>query len=155
MWNRLLSPVQTQLPALVWPHCAVFQISAPITNIWCPHTLSRTHFLLHCYIHYCYSENWALCSSLQSLALGSDLLPTSSTNVLHCHAIPAVPSHASGIFAFHMSQFSLSLRLCVLLPSITCKVNAIAQCTLTPYPALSFFVYLAYICCIYNNSMLT
>lgn len=29
MWNRLLPPVQTHLPALIWPHCAVFQISVP------------------------------------------------------------------------------------------------------------------------------
>lgn len=142
-------PVQTHVPALVWPHWAVFQISVPHhTYLVPPHPVQN---LFPATLH---SGNWALCFSLQCLAFASDLLLTSSTNVLHCHAIPAVPSHASGIFAFHMSQFPLSLRLCVLLPSITCKVNAIAQHTLTPYPLLSSFVYLAYICCMYNRNML-
>lgn len=150
MWNRLLPPVQTHLPALVWPHSAAFQISVPHhTYLVPPHPFQN---LFPATLH---SGNWALCSALQCLALASDLLLTSSANVLHCHIIPAVPSHASGIFAFHMSQFPLSLRLCVLLPSITCKVNAIAEHTLTPYPLLSSFVYLAYICCMYNSNMLT
>lgn len=39
------------------------------------------------------------------LAVAADLLLTSSTDVLHCCAIPAILTHASVLFAVHTAQF--------------------------------------------------
>lgn len=149
------SPAQTLVPALIWPRWGVFHISVPHCIYSVPPHSCQTPFpaTLH-------SGKWALCFSLWCLALASDLLLTSSTDVLHCHATPAVPPHASAIFAFHISQFS-SVPEVVCLPSIhhlqsQCHLPAIEHNTsLTLHPFLPSFVYLACIGCMYNNNMLT
>lgn len=56
MWNRLLPPVQTHVPALVWPHWAIFQISVPHHNYSVPPYPFQNPFLAT--LHW---GNWALC----------------------------------------------------------------------------------------------
>lgn len=53
-------------------------------------------------IHLPYIQN----NGLYCLAVAADLVLTSSTDVLHCCAIPAVLTHASALFAVHTAQFS-------------------------------------------------
>lgn len=83
-----------------------------------------------------------------------------------CHRCPSLrcrscspPSRFCGFLLSVYPSCPLSLRLCVLPLSITCKVNAICLPLLstwfTSYPFLLAFVYMAYIGCKYNNNMLT
>lgn len=55
-------------------------------------------------IHLPYIQN----NGLYCLAVAADLVLTSSTDVLHCCAIPAVLTHASALFAVHTAQFSFA-----------------------------------------------
>lgn len=126
MCNRLLPPAWTCVPALVWPHRGLFQLSVlhPIYSVPPPSCQAPVSDTLH-------SGKWALYFSLWYPALASDLLLTSVTDVLHCCAIPAVFPHVSVIFAFLVSQLS-SLPEVVCLPSVhhlqsQCHLPAIAQ----------------------------